>query len=315
MLPQVASVLGPTAAGKTALAVALRQAGLPVEVVCCDGPQMVRGVDAATAKPTAAERAAVPHHLVDVWPLDLALSAGHYVTLATAAIAEIHARGGWPLLVGGTGLYHRALCRGLAPIPEVPATLRAALGAEAHVRGLQALWEELARVDPDYAANTPPNNRQRVLRALEVWRHTGQSFSAWHGQPTTPHVRSFDIVLQPARQAWEARLARRAFAMVEPLLVEAACLRDAGVEVDAPGLAALGYRDAYAVLAAAGGSVAHVATTERDALADALLRSHRRYAKRQRTFFASLVSPLVLDPEAADCVDLAAAALRRLFAA
>ncbi|MEY3012999.1 MAG: hypothetical protein RIT45_1734 [Pseudomonadota bacterium] len=309
---RVAAILGPTASGKTALAVALRERGLPIEVICCDASQMVAGVDAATAKPTAAERAAVPHHLVDAWPLDRPLSAGRYVELALPAIDDVVARGAWPVLVGGTGLYHRALTEGLAPIPPIPTSVRAGLALEAEQRGLAALWAELQAADPTYAAGTPPENRQRVLRALEVLRHTGRPFSAWHATPTQGVVQSCDLVLQPDRARWDRALAVRAEAMVAPLWAEAARLRSAGVPADAPGLAALGYRDAYALLEQHAGTDI-IPEDARATLRERLLRSHRAYAKRQRTWFAKLPNALGLDPFADDTVERAAAAVRAVF--
>src|SRR5258708_1954226 len=179
-LPLIALV-GPTAAGKTALALALAERlpkRIACEVVSADSRQIYRGMDVATAKPTAAERARLPHHLLDVgWP-DESYTLAQYQPDATEAIAAIHARGRLPLLVGGTGLYVRAVVDGLA-IPAVapdPA-LRAALEAEAAARGSAALHARLAALDPEAAARIAPTNVPRVVRALEGSLRTGQPCS------------------------------------------------------------------------------------------------------------------------------------------
>jgi tRNA dimethylallyltransferase len=309
-LPRVAAILGSTASGKTAFAVRLAMAGLPIEAVCCDASQLVAGLDAATAKPLPHEHSALRHHLINAVGVADALSAGRYAAMALVAIEEIRARGRWPVLVGGTGLYHSALVRGLSPIPPSPDGLRAELEAEVVARGLPSLWDELATVDPIYAATTPVNNRQRVLRALEVFRATGQRFSAWHATaPAQPLVRSFDVVLSPCPLELRDALDRRAAAMVTPLLAEVRTLQAAGVHRSAPGLAALGYREAWDLL---------LAGDDRDA--EALLRfatnlaaAHRRYAKRQRTWFRRDKTVLQLDPADVAAIALAEVALRRHF--
>lgn len=296
-LPRVAAVLGPTGSGKTALAVRLAGLGLPIEVVCCDATQLIAGLDAGTAKPSAAERAAVPHWLIDATPWQRPIDAAQYATLANEAIADIDARRRWPLLVGGTGLYHRALVQGLADIPQVERALRAALAAEAEVRGIEALWRELQEVDPDYAAATPPTNRQRVLRALEVYRATGRAFSAWHRDAAgTPSVRSLDFVLLAERDWLRDRLAVRAALMVPPLLVEAATLLAEGVATETPALKALGYRRAMAEAASLQRGETTAAEASR-ALGEALTADHRAYARRQRTWFGRLEGAVWLDAQ------------------
>ncbi len=306
-VPAIAAILGPTASGKTALAVALARAGLPIEVVCCDASQLVAGLDAATAKPSAEERAAVRHHLVDAYPVTDALSAGAYAKAADVAIAEVRAAGSWPILVGGTGLYHRAVVEGLVEIPAIAPELRAALGHEARQRGMAAMWQELADVDPTYAAVTPAANAQRVLRALEVARATGRPFSSWHAQTgRAPRYRCLDIVLDPDREWLRQRLEPRADAMIDDLLREASDLLRAGVPREAPGLQALGYRDAMDLQQAmARGELDRDGA--RAALRQALVRGHHGYAKRQRTWFAKLHGALRVDPAAIDLPALAAA--------
>ena len=289
LVTRVAVLAGPTGCGKTAAAVALRTVhGLPVEAIGFDALQLYRSLDAATAKPTPAERAALPYHLVDVLDPMEACSAGRWVERARAAIADVHARGAWPLLVGGTGLYLRALLEGLADIPPTPPALRGELAERWAQAGADLLHAELAAVDPDYAARTPASNRQRVLRALEVWHATGRPFSQWHaggrrGFEGPVHI----TVVEPDPVALRARLQTRAAAMAGPLLAEVRALLAAGLDTTAPGLQALGYRDAVELVqraAAEGAGVATGPSPER-VLGDRLAHLHVQYARRQRTWF------------------------------
>lgn len=171
------AIAGPTASGKTAAALAIA-ARWPVEIISVDSALVYRGMDIGTAKPTAAERATVPHHLIDIRDPRDAYSAAEFVADAQRLIHDIRARGRWPLLVGGTMLYFKALFDGLDDLPPAQPALRAAIEAEARARGWPALHAELARVDPVTAARLPPNDAQRIGRALEVWRATGTPLSA-----------------------------------------------------------------------------------------------------------------------------------------
>jgi tRNA dimethylallyltransferase len=173
---------GPTASGKSALALALAEQ-LPLEVVSVDSALVFRGMDIGTAKPTAAEQAAVPHHLIDILEPMQAYSAARFVADTLRLVEEIRARGRLPLLVGGTMLYFKALRDGLDEMPPADAAVRAVLDAEAAERGWPALHAELARVDPATAARLPPNDAQRVQRALEVFRVSGRPLSAWQRGP------------------------------------------------------------------------------------------------------------------------------------
>ncbi|NBU25951.1 MAG: tRNA (adenosine(37)-N6)-dimethylallyltransferase MiaA [Gammaproteobacteria bacterium] len=159
---------GPTASGKSELALALARRA-PVEIVSVDSAQVYRGFDIGAAKPDAATRAAIPHHLIDLRDPQETYSAGEFVADALRAIADIRARGRMPLLVGGTMLYFNALLRGLAPLPRADAALRSRLDARAAAEGWPALHAELAAVDPAAAARIHPNDPQRIQRALEVW--------------------------------------------------------------------------------------------------------------------------------------------------
>jgi tRNA dimethylallyltransferase len=227
-IPLIA-VVGPTASGKTALGIALAEA-LGGEIVSADSRQIYREMEIGTAKPTPAERARVPHHLLDVVAPDEAFTLADYQRLATVAIAAIHARGKLPLLVGGTGLYLRAVLDGLA-IPAVPPdpARRAAWEALAAREGPAALHALLAARDPDAAAKIPPNNVRRVIRALEVVTATGRPFFAQQQRQATP----YDLLMLGLNTD-RARLYQWADARVEAMLA-------AGLVAEVEHLAARGY--------------------------------------------------------------------------
>ena len=170
---------GPTASGKSGLALTLAERW-PIEIVSVDSAQVYRGMDIGTAKPSAADRAAVPHHGIDLIDPRQAYSAAQFVVDAQRAIDEINARGKHALLVGGTMLYFKALIDGLDALPPADPAIRAALDAEAAARGWPALHAELAQVDALTAARLAPLDAQRIQRALEVWRATGRPLSSFH---------------------------------------------------------------------------------------------------------------------------------------
>jgi tRNA dimethylallyltransferase len=182
---QALCLAGPTASGKTAVALALAQK-LPLEIISVDSALVYRGMDIGTAKPTAAERAAVPHHLVDIIEPNEVYSAAQFASDARRLVAEIRARGRWPLLVGGTMLYFKALREGIDALPAADAAVRQQLDQEAATRGWPAMHAELARVDPVTAARLPPADAQRIQRALEVWRISGRALSDWHQGARAP---------------------------------------------------------------------------------------------------------------------------------
>jgi tRNA dimethylallyltransferase len=262
--------------------------GLPIEIVNADALQVYRGLDAATAKPAAADRASVPCHLVDWLDATEACSAGRWVEAATAAIHDVTARGNWPLVVGGTGLYLRALTVGLAQIPPPDPVLRQKLARLWQQGQGPALHAELAAVDPAYAARTPASNRQRVVRALEVWRQTGRTFSEWHATTQPPlALATWTCVVDPDAEAHRQIVAARARGMAGPLLAEVQALIESGLLKDAPGLQALGYRDAVACLDEGRADA-------ETALADRLAALHVQYARRQRTWFKAVPAQLRL---------------------
>lgn len=241
-LPPLLALVGPTASGKTALAIALAEA-LGGEIVGADSRQIYRGLDIGTAKPSPAERARVPHHLLDMIAPDEPYTLADYQRDALAAIAAIQARGRLPLLVGGTGLYVRAVVDGLA-IPAVPPdhARRQALETLAATDGPERLHARLAEVDPAAAARIPASNVRRVIRALEVTAATGRPFSAQQRAGPVP-FRPILLGLNTDRERLYAWADARADAMIAAGFVdEVRGLLAAGYAPDLPALSSLGYR-------------------------------------------------------------------------
>jgi tRNA dimethylallyltransferase len=257
--PPALAIAGPTASGKTAAALAIAQASAPtrpVEIISVDSALVYRGMDIGTAKPSAAEQAIAPHHLIDIRDPSETYSAAEFVRDATRLIHDIHARGHLPLLVGGTMLYFKALLQGLDELPPADATVRAALDAEAQAQGWAALHTELRRVDPVTAERLAPTDSQRIQRALEVWRITGQPLSSLHtrGDETPPSLAALDLTLislEPQDRTWlHARIAQRFDAMLhDGLLDEVRALRARGdLHTDLPSMRCVGYRQAWEFL-------------------------------------------------------------------
>jgi tRNA dimethylallyltransferase len=282
---------GPTASGKSALALEFARRHGAVEIVSVDSAQVYRGMDIGTAKPTAAERAAVPHHLIDLLDPAEPYSAARFVADAVACVAAIRARGRLPLLVGGTMLYFKALREGLDPLPAADPALRAALDAEAAERGWPALHAELMRVDPVTAARLAPNDAQRIQRALEVQRATGRPLSAW--QRGAGAVRAAPgaawplVALEPASRAWlHARIEQRFDAMLAAgLLDEVRALRTRGdLHAGLPSMRCVGYRQAWEALDA----------QAPEALRERGIAATRQLAKRQLTWLRSMPGRIVV---------------------
>ena len=254
-LPTIA-LAGPTACGKTAGALALAAVlgkRMPVEIISVDSALVYRGMDIGTAKPTPEERAAVPHHLIDIRDPPQAYSAAEFVQDATRLIDEIRARGALPLLVGGTMLYFKALLDGIDDMPAADPAVRARIEAQAAEQGWPALHAELARVDPVTAARLAPADSQRIQRALEVWQVSGQPLSSFHttknratreGNTRTSALFS----LEPDNRAWlHERIARRFDAMLaDGFIDEVRALRARGdLPPDLPSMRCVGYRQAW----------------------------------------------------------------------
>ena len=282
-----AGLAGPTAAGKTALALALAER-LPLEIISVDSALVYRGMDLGTAKPSAAERAAVPHHLIDLIEPTESYSAARFAQDAKRLIGEIQARGRLPLLVGGTMLYFKALIDGLDDIPASDPSIRQALDAEAAERGWPALHAELARVDPATAARLHATDAQRIQRALEVWRQTGRPLSAFHtraGASAAP-ARHRLVSLEPADRAWlHARIGQRFEQMLDAgLLDEVRALRARGdLRPELPSMRCVGYRQAWEALdAGLQGDALRQDVATRGAAAT------RQLAKRQLTWLRGM---------------------------
>ena len=241
-------VLGPTGSGKSALAMAAAQhLPVPVELVSVDSAQVYRGMDIGTAKPSAAEQAALRHHLLDLRDPEQTYSAGEFRRDCLTAIAEICGRGALPLLVGGTMLYFRALFHGIATLPQADAALRARLDARAALEGWPALHAELAGVDPQSAARIHANDAQRIQRALEVHSLAGRPLSQlWlESAQDQPDIDWAVAALEPAdRTQLHGQLAQRFDAMLTAGFVDEVqgLLRRSGLRADSASLRAVGYR-------------------------------------------------------------------------
>ncbi|HVI24572.1 MAG TPA: tRNA (adenosine(37)-N6)-dimethylallyltransferase MiaA [Xanthomonadaceae bacterium] len=302
--PPAIALMGPTASGKSALALEWAQR-LGGEIVSVDSALVYRGLDIGAAKPSREERAAVPHHLVDVRDPWQPYSAADFAAAAHDAIAAILARGRIPILAGGTGLYFRALQQGLSPMPQADPALRATIAAEAAQRGWPALHAELARVDPEAAARIHATDPQRIQRALEVHRASGRPISAWqreHAAPSRPW-RLLKLVLAPrGRDALHARIAARFDAMLGlGFLDEVRALRaipqlrDHPAPLDLPALRAVGYRQAWDYLDArdAGRDAADAFAAFRERA----LAATRQLAKRQLTWLRGELDARWFDPQ------------------
>ena len=245
-------LLGPTASGKSAVALHLARR-FPVEIVSVDSAQVYRGMDVGTAKPSLAERALVPHHLVDIIEPTEAYSAGRFRADALRLAAEIHARGRIPLFAGGTMLYYRALTRGLADLPAANPEIRARIEARAALETWPSLHMQLARVDPLSAARIEPTDAQRIQRALEVFEIAGATLSelqAVRSEEALP-FEALTVSLEPSeRAALHRRIEERFRAMLEAGLVdEVKGLKGRyRLDADMPSMRAVGYRQVWETL-------------------------------------------------------------------
>ena len=305
--PRWIGMAGPTASGKSAIAMALA-AQWPLEIVSVDSALVYRGMDIGTAKPSANERAAVPHHLIDLIEPSQAYSVAQFLCEATTLIGEIRGRGRLPLLVGGTMLYFKALIDGLDPLPAADPALRVALEAEAASRGWPAMHAELARVDPVTAARLPPTDAQRIQRALEVFRASGNTLSSFHSGPRAAPDTAL-IALEPQSRAWlHQRIGARFDAMLaHGLLDEVRHLRGRrDLHAGLPSMRCVGYRQAWAALEdGLKGEALHAQLRERGVAAT------RQLAKRQLTWLRSMPQRVIVAADAADVQAQVAAAVAR----
>jgi tRNA dimethylallyltransferase len=296
----VVLLMGPTAAGKSAVAMALAGT-LGGEIVSVDSAQVYRGMDIGTAKPEAGVRARIPHHLVDIVDVDARYSAARFVDDARAAIAAIRARGRVPILAGGTMLYFKALREGLSTLPRADLALRAAIDADAAQRGWPALHAELAAVDPVTAARLAPGDSQRIQRALEVFRIAGEPLSRLQGRrivdPLLADAQAFAL-LPHDRARLHAAIATRFDAMLDAgIVAEVAALRARfPYAAHLPSMRAVGYRQVWEHLDGA----SDAATMRARAIA-----ATRQLAKRQLTWLRATPAT-VLDPQTMALDDIAA---------
>jgi tRNA dimethylallyltransferase len=271
-----------------------------VEIVSVDSAQVYRGMDIGTAKPSATERAAVPHHLIDVRDPEQPYSAALFAADARRICAEVAARGRRPLLVGGTMLYLKALAEGLDAMPAADATIRAEIEAQAAACGWPALHDELARVDATTAARLAPNDAQRIGRALEVWRASGRALSSFHTRRGSGTALTL-IALEPDERAWlHARIAQRFDSMLAAgLLDEVRRLRARpGVHAALPSMRAVGYRQTWAALDAGLVGAALQAQVREHGIA-----ATRQLAKRQLTWLRSMPQRRRIAADAPDAID------------
>ncbi len=310
--PRYIALLGPTASGKTAAAMAIAQQ-VAVEIISVDSALVYRGMDIGTAKPSVAERAAVPHHLINIRDPLNAYCAAEFATDATQLIMDIHARGKLALLVGGTMLYFKALRHGFDDMPRANLIIRAALQADADQRGWPALHAELAQVDPTTAARLAPADAQRISRALEVYRSTGLPLSSFHTAKsvatnalltgvTGENGTNFQgqnnllISLEPQDRAWlHQRIVQRFDAMLAGgFLDEVAALRGRGdLHPDLPAMRCVGYRQAWQALDG---------QWPMSELRDKCICATRQLAKRQITWLRSMPDRQVVACDAPDAL-------------
>jgi tRNA dimethylallyltransferase len=314
------ALVGPTASGKTAAALAIAQVW-PVEIISIDSALVYRGMDIGTAKPNADELAQVPHHLIDIRDPLHAYSAAEFARDATVLMADIRARGKLPLLVGGTMLYLKALRDGIDDLPTAQPELRAEIEQQALAAGWPAMHAELAKVDAVTAARLAPNDAQRISRALEVWRVSGKALSQWfaEGEATRaaqPALNMPLLSLEPVDRAWlHARIAQRFDVMLAGgFLAEVQALRARGdLHIDLPSIRCVGYRQAWELLDAAEAAGASPESI--------LLQLHelgvaatRQLAKRQLTWLRGMDERIVIPCDAPDALAQTLAAVQRFTA-
>ena len=308
--PKAFAVLGPTAGGKTGLALRLAQR-FPLEIISLDSALVYRGMDIGTAKPTAEELASVPHHLIDIISPLQSYSAAEFAADCLRLCGEISARGRMPLIVGGTMMYFHALVNGLNDLPQADAGVRALLQAQKAEQGLEGLYRRLCEVDAATAARLKPGDSQRIERALEVFLLTGRPLSDHLAVQTAYRVplRLHTLVLFPQRR----ELLHEAIARRFRLMLEQGFLEEVGrLKAEYPSLTAehnsmrcVGYRRAWDYL---DGACAY------DAFVDACIAATRQLAKRQLTWLRKTEADTLLDPyDGADVFQTASAALERHF--
>lgn len=295
MLQPCIFLMGPTASGKTDLALFLSQ-HLPCELISVDSALVYRGMDIGTAKPSADILARFPHHLLDIRDPSEAYSAAQFCKDAQALIQQIHAEGRIPLLVGGTGLYFRSLQQGLSDLPSADPEVRAALAAEAEIVGWENMHQKLATIDPLTAQRIHPNDPQRIQRALEVYAISGLTMSAWfeRSHATAWAYPTIKLIISPtAREVLHQRIATRFHTMLAQGLIEEvqALYARADLNLSLPSMRAVGYRQVYLYLA---GELPYSQLAEQGIIAT------RQLAKRQLTWLRAEQDAVWFDSQQAD---------------
>lgn len=314
------ALVGPTASGKTAAALAIAQQW-PVEIISVDSALVYRGMNIGTAKPNDQERSQVPHHLIDIRDPLQAYSAAEFARDAATLMSDIRARGKLPLLVGGTMLYLKALRDGIDDLPTAQPGLRAEIEQQALAVGWPTLHAELAKVDPLTAMRLAPNDAQRISRALEVWRVSGKALSQWfaEGEATRsaqPALNMPVLSLEPDNRAWlHARIAQRFDLMLaDGFLSEIQALRARGdLHIDLPSIRCVGYRQAWELL-----DLAETTGSSPERILPQLhelgVAATRQLAKRQLTWLRGMEERFVIPCDAADALAKTLTAVKRFTA-
>ncbi len=297
-------IVGPTASGKSRLAMRLAAAIGRCEIISADSRQVYREISIGTAKPGLDDLSLVPHHLVDICSVTRRYSAGQFARDAASAVDEIRSRGSTPIIVGGSGFYVRALFEGLAA-PRMLEQTRLELEQFLEESGPDRLHAALALVDEASALATPVSNHERVIRALACYRETGRPYSTFSGGADKPHLKPNYLLLLPDRDRLWARIHKRAGEMIEEGIIDEtkSVLDLEGVTDISPGLRTVGYKEVIRYLAAGPGSI--------EWLHEEIFVATRRYAKRQRTWFRNQIDP-TLTLEGGDAVDEALMWLRQI---
>lgn len=288
--PLALLLLGPTASGKSALSLALARRH-PVEIISIDSALVYRGMDIGSAKPTPEERSVCPHHLIDVREIDEPYSAADFLTDTAKLVPEIRARGRVPLIVGGTMLYAKALREGLNDLPTTTPEVRSEVLEEGERLGWPAMWEKLREIDPETAARLQPADRQRIGRAIEVWRMTGKTLSSFHAKAAEPLFPMLSVgLLPPDRKLLHRRIEERFDAMLDAgFLAEVRDLmKSPRFDREIPAMRAVGYRQAIDYLSGDCGF---------DEFRLAGIAATRQLAKRQMTWMRSMPDLTLLDPD------------------
>jgi tRNA dimethylallyltransferase len=297
--PPAIFLMGPTASGKSKLAVQLALA-LNGEIISVDSALVYRGMDIGTAKPTLAERQGIPHHLIDILDPAEAFSTGQFRTQALALMAEITQRGRIPILVGGTMLYFNALHKGLAVLPEADANIRMRLDEELKILGKTALHQRLASIDPGSAARIHPNDPQRIQRALEVYEISGKPLTAYFAdvQQAIPY-RIIKLIVAPNdRLTLHDRIAKRFLHMLEQGFIEEveALIERGDLNEKIPSIRAVGYRQIWSYLHG---------ECDKAMMIEKGIAATRQLAKRQFTWLRRETDAISLQTGQADLLETA----------